>query len=318
MQRFGVYEKPQRMFSTVLGAQETTLLKLASAYAMIANGGHKITPSLIERIDDRHGKTIMRHDERECKDCQVTEVTALEKLQPPAPDDTRTILSEATSSYQLIHMLEGVVQRGTAKKASSLGKPLAGKTGTTNDSRDTWFIGFSPDITVGVFVGFDKPRSLGKKETGGAVALPAFIEFFETAQKDVPAKDFSVPEGIVMRPIARVSGQVLPADAYQVDGNAVIMEAFKVVENKQPPATEASPTEDNTLPWLKQDGEETKQPVNYEYPTPRPARTPFGPPSAPLRAAERGEPAPATPAYAPANAPAPLEFAPPPTTTDNE
>ncbi len=319
MQRFGIYDKPQRMFSTVLGAQETTLLKLTSAYAMLANGGKKIVPSLIERIDDRHGKTVLRHDERECKDCQVAEGVSIDKIQPPELEDVRPILSEATSSYQLVHMLEGVVQRGTAKRASKLGKPLGGKTGTTNDSRDTWFIGFSPDITVGVFVGYDKPRSLGKKETGGAVALPAFIEFFETAQKDVPAKDFVVPEGIVMRPIARVSGQVLPADAYQVDGNAVIMEAFKVIENKQPPSEEI--IQDNTLPWLREEKEQAA-PLSNDYPSARPSRIPFGSPSRPLTQDEVNPSEFVTPrtgatsppaAYSPKNAaPAPLEFAPPP------
>jgi penicillin-binding protein 1A len=213
-ERFGVYRKAPRMYSVMLGSQETTLMALTNAYAMIANGGMKVTPSLIERIDDRHGKTVWKRDTRDCLDCTV-EPNQRGKLPslPNMPESRERIINEAVN-YQLIHMMEGVVQRGTATRAKSLGRPIAGKTGTTNDSRDTWFMGFTPDLVVGTYIGFDRPRTLGRRETGGSTALPAFISFMEKAMKDVPAQPFPVPEGIRFVAVERKSG--IPVPGYPV------------------------------------------------------------------------------------------------------
>lgn len=196
--RCGVYDEVPRNFSIVLGAAETTLLKLANAYGIIDNGGKKITSSLIERIDDRHGVTIFRRDTRQCKGCLLESETADDKeAPPPIPADEREQLIDPRVAYQITSMLHGVTTRGTAARAGAeLKKIVAGKTGTTNDSNDTWFIGYSPDLVAGVFVGYDKPRTMGKKETGASVALPAFISFMKEALKDKPNTPFRVPKGL--------------------------------------------------------------------------------------------------------------------------
>ena len=159
----GISRDMPNILSMSLGAGETTLLKLTKAYAMVVNGGKEITPTLIDRIQDRYGKTIFRHDERECKGCLFApdaEVSEYDLTEPTLDDNRKQILDNVTA-YQLVSMMEGVVKRGTGRKIAVLRKPLAGKTGTTNDSFDTWFVGFSPDLVVGIFVGFDYPRSLG-------------------------------------------------------------------------------------------------------------------------------------------------------------
>lgn len=195
--RFGIFgDEAKENYSMVLGAVETTLIKLAAAYATIANGGMKVTPVLIERIDDQQGKNLFRFDNRPCRGCAAQPGMAVNNYAPPSLDDTRERLVDPRISYQMISLLRGVVQRGTATAASRLGKPLAGKTGTTNDSRDVWFMGFSPELVVGVYVGFDQPKNLGGKETGGRVALPAFIQVMETALKDKPIKGYPVPPGV--------------------------------------------------------------------------------------------------------------------------
>ena len=196
--RCGIYDDLPRNFSIVLGAAETTLLKLSNAYGIIDNGGKKIAPSLIERIDDRHGVTIFRRDTRSCKDCAIeSEKPEDAQSQPPIPADDRAQVIDPRVAYQMTSMLQGVTIRGTAARAHlELKNIVAGKTGTTNDSNDTWFIGFSPDLVAGVFVGYDKPRTLGKKETGASVALPAFISFMKDALKDKPNAPFRVPKGI--------------------------------------------------------------------------------------------------------------------------
>jgi penicillin-binding protein 1A len=209
--RFGIYDNPPREFSIVLGAAETTLLKLTNAYSSIANGGKKNTPSLIERIDDRHGKTIYRRDNRECLLCKVESVESMASLDksvlPPLPEDNREQLADPRVVYQLTSMLQGVTLRGTAARANvELKKIVAGKTGTTNDSKDTWFIGYSPDLVAGVFVGYDKPRTMGKKETGSSVALPAFIDFMKVALADKPNQPFRVPRGIRLSKVDLKSG----------------------------------------------------------------------------------------------------------------
>lgn len=226
--RFGIYDDMPPHYSAVLGARETTLLNLVNAYAMIVNGGKRIAPSLIERIDDRYGKIIFRRDQRPCEGCQATEQDKkdLQRVPPMIPDNRETVVDEATA-YQMVHMLRGVVERGTATRANSLNMPLGGKTGTTNDSRDAWFIGFSPDLVVGLYVGFDQPQPLGNKETGSSVALPGFIKFMEMAKKDKPSRPFSVPPGIRMIKIDRWTGQMAYIGA---DPSRIIVEAFKSYE----------------------------------------------------------------------------------------
>ncbi|MCF8467329.1 MAG: hypothetical protein K9G33_08000, partial [Sneathiella sp.] len=190
-----------------------------TAYAELVNGGKKITPTLIDRIQDRRGKTIYRHDERACDACNPPAWN--DQDQPELPD-TREHILPATTAYQIVSMLEGVIQRGTGVRIRVVGKPLGGKTGTTNDSQDTWFMGFSPDLAVGVYVGFDTPRSLGRKETGSSVAAPIFRDFMMEALKDKPATPFRVPEGIRL---VRINGQT--GEPAQPGDKNVILEAFK-------------------------------------------------------------------------------------------
>jgi len=218
-QRFGVARDMPRMLSMALGAAETTLLNLTTAYAMLDNGGKRIHPTLIDRVQDRNGRTIFRHEQRPCTGCRVEEWRG---QAPPVIPDNREQVADAGSVYQVVSMLEGVVQRGTGIRIRAVGKPLAGKTGTTNDSNDTWFIGFSPNLAVGVFAGFDKPRSLGRRETGSSVAVPIFRDFMRDALKDQPPVPFRIPKGIRLVRIDEESGRpARPGDRH------VILEAFK-------------------------------------------------------------------------------------------
>ncbi len=208
--RFGIFgDEVKENYSMVLGAVETTLWKLAAAYSAIANGGIKVQPALIERIDDQQGHNIFRFDNRTCRGCSAQAGMAVSNYAPPVLEEAKERIVDPRIAYQMTSLLRGVVQRGTAAAANRLGKPLAGKTGTTNDSRDAWFMGFSPDLVVGVYVGFDQPKNLGGKETGGRVALPAFIQVMETALKDKPAKGFYMPSGVQEIVVDRQTG--LPA-----------------------------------------------------------------------------------------------------------
>ena len=157
---------------------ETTLLNLTTAYGMLVNGGKKVIPTLIDRVQDRHGKTVFQHESRLCNSC--SNVRWGRQPVPVIPDD-RISIADPRSAYQVVSMLEGVVQRGTGKRIMAVGKPLGGKTGTTNKSIDAWFVGFAPDLAVGVFVGFDRPRTLGRRETGASVAVPIFRDFMSFA-----------------------------------------------------------------------------------------------------------------------------------------
>jgi penicillin-binding protein 1A len=217
--RFGVDEDMKPYLSYALGAGETTLLKLTNAYAMIVNGGKKITPTIMDRIQDRRGATMYRFDSRPCPNCG-DKIRWDGQSTPDVPDSREQIADEKTT-YQMVSILEGVVQRGTAAKLAALGIPLAGKTGTTNKSKDTWFVGFSPDLVVGVFVGFDEPKSLGKRETGGSVAAPIFGSFMKEALKDTPPTPFRVPAGIKNVRINADTGR-----AAQPGDKHVIWEAF--------------------------------------------------------------------------------------------
>lgn len=238
--RMGIYDDSVvGDFSMVLGAKETTLLKLVNAYSMVVNGGRRVEPSLIERIDDRNGITLFRRDARDCVECKmplaatgaVPENTqtaaAFASDTPPTIADDREQVLDPRIAYQMVSLLEGVVQRGTAAAARILNRPLGGKTGTTNESRDTWFIGFSPDLVVGTYIGYDTPRSMGQKETGARVALPAFIHFMDHALKGKPATEFRVPPGIQQISINGTTGQPL---YYGEEGSgvSVIKESFVV------------------------------------------------------------------------------------------
>lgn len=218
--RFGIVENMTPQLSMALGSGETTLLRLTTAYAMLVNGGKRITPSLIDRVQDRTGKAVFRHDSRACDGCNTI---GWEGQEAPLVPDTRAQLADPLSTYQVVSMLEGVVKRGTGRRISALGKPLAGKTGTTNESRDTWFIGFSPDLAVGIFVGFDRPRTLGPRETGSTVAAPIFKDFMEGALAEKPTVPFRIPSGIRLVRVNAASGK----PASNRDRN-FILEAFKV------------------------------------------------------------------------------------------
>ena len=221
--RFGINSNPEPIYSLVLGSTETTLVKLVSAYAAIVNGGKRIIPAMIEKIQDRDGKILYRRDKRECNECIITD-DGKNPFFPIVYDDREQILDPDTA-YQITSMLEGGVQRGTSAKARSIGKIIGGKTGTTNNSYDSWFVGFSPDLVVGVYVGFDIPRTLGSGETGASVALPIFINFMKQALKDVPSTPFRVPNGIKFVKIDRTNGRY-PTPA--TPKNNVIFEAFKL------------------------------------------------------------------------------------------
>lgn len=194
--RFGIDDNMPANLSNVLGADETSLMQLTTAYGMIVNGGKKITPTFIDRIQDRNGMTIKRADARPCEGCGP--LIKWENQMTPDIPDTREEIADPRTTYQMVSILEGVVQRGTAKALSSIDRPLAGKTGTTNDSKDAWFIGFTPDLVFGVFVGYDEPKSLGDKETGASLAVPIFKEFIQKALDGVPPTPFRVPKDVRM------------------------------------------------------------------------------------------------------------------------
>ena len=217
--RFGIVDTMPPRLSMSLGAGETTLMRLVTGYAMLVNGGKRVTPSLIDRVQDRNGVTVFRHDERPCEGCGVA---AWSNTPVPKIPDQREQVADPTSAYQMVRMLEGVVRRGTGRRIAELGKPLGGKTGTTNDNVDTWFIGFAPDLAVGAFVGFDKPRTLGRRDTGSNVAVPLFKSFMAEALKDQPEIPFRAPPGIMHVRINPETGTL----ARPGDKN-VILEVFK-------------------------------------------------------------------------------------------
>ena len=231
--RFGIQDKMPEVLSMSLGAGETTLSRMTAAYAMLANGGRRISPTLIDRVQDRHGRTVFRHEQRVCGGCG-----ALEELGPavPYPPDPRERIADPQSVYQVVSMLEGVVLRGTGRRLRAVGKPLAGKTGTTSDYIDAWFVGFASDLAVGVYVGFDRPRTLGHAETGSSVAAPVFGAFMREALARAPATPFRIPPGMSFMRVGRTSGK--PAAPGEAD---IILEAFK-------PGTEPRPGEPGRLP----------------------------------------------------------------------
>jgi penicillin-binding protein 1A len=220
--RFGVYDSLPPYLSFALGAGETTLLRMVTAYAMFDNGGRRVKPTLVDRIQDRYGHTVYRHDERECIGCDAAK---WENQPEPSLIDRREQVIDPMTAYQITSMMEGVVLRGTAGSVGfqrDVGKPVAGKTGTTNDYKDAWFIGFTPDVVVGVYFGFDKPRSLGRGETGGRLSAPVVKEFMRQALADRPAAPFRVPPGIKLIRIDAKTGMRAGPDTPKA-----ILEAFK-------------------------------------------------------------------------------------------
>ena len=219
--RFGVYDELPNYLSYALGAGETTVMRMVTAYSMFANGGRRVKPTLIDRIQDRYGHTIFKHDARECRGCDAPGGW---KNQPePQLVDRREQVLDSMTAYQITSMMEGVVQAGTATVMKDVGKPIAGKTGTTNDEKDAWFIGFSPDIVVGIYIGYDKPRNLGRNATGGHLAAPVARDFMKLALADKPAIPFRVPAGIKLIRVDAKSGM----RAGPGDSGRTILEAFK-------------------------------------------------------------------------------------------
>jgi penicillin-binding protein 1A len=217
--RFGVYDDLPQYLSFALGAGETTVLRMVSAYSMFANGGKRIKPTLVDRIQDRYGRTVFKHDQRECRGCQATK---WQNQSEPSMADRREQVLDPMTAYQVTSMMEGVVQRGTATVVREVGKPIAGKTGTTNDEKDVWFIGFSPDLTVGAYMGYDKPRHIGRGASGGHTAAPMVRDFLKAALADKPAVPFRVPAGIKLIRIDPKTGMRLAAGA-----SGGLLEAYK-------------------------------------------------------------------------------------------
>ena len=225
--RFGLERGLGQNLASALGSNEVTLLQLTTAYAMLVNGGKRIEPALIERIQDRHGRAVAQRDSRPCPECQ--DVTWENQATPVLPDQREQVI-DAPRAYQMVNILQGVVERGTGQRARSINKPVAGKTGTTDDSRDAWFVGFTPDLVVGVFVGFDQPKSLGDEEQGASAALPIFVDFMTAALKNEPATPFRVPPGVRLVRVDADTG-LLPGPGT----DAAILEAY--MPGTEPTAT---------------------------------------------------------------------------------
>ncbi|HRJ70537.1 MAG TPA: penicillin-binding protein 1A, partial [Beijerinckiaceae bacterium] len=217
--RFGVYDDMLPVLAMSLGAGETTVLRMTAAYSMFANGGRRIKPTMIDRIQDRWGQTIYKHDERQCALCKAEEWRGQDE---PKIVDKREQVIDPMSAYQITSIMEGVVQRGTATVIKEVNRTIAGKTGTTNDAKDVWFVGYSPDLAVGVYLGFDKPKSLGDSATAGQYAAPIFRDFMKIALAGKPDLKFRIPPQMKLIRVNASTGQ----RAGGSDGNT-ILEAFK-------------------------------------------------------------------------------------------
>ncbi len=220
-ERFGVYDRMGAFLANSLGSEETTLYKMVAAYAMFANGGERVEPTLVDRIQDRFGKTIYRHDDRQCVDCNSS---WLEPDESPTILTDRSQVMDAITAYQLTSMMKGVVDRGTASRVVNLPVPTAGKTGTTNESKDAWFIGFTSNIVAGCYIGYDRPRPMGRGAYGGTLCGPVFQSFMEKAVEKYGGGPFEVPPGGHFIKIDRFSGARLPEDA---SGEYVVAEYFR-------------------------------------------------------------------------------------------
>lgn len=217
--RIGVNDHLAPYLSSSLGAADTRVINMVAAYAVIVNGGKKVPPYMIERIQDRKGHTIYRHEQTPCQDCN-----AAKWENQPAPDFqvVREQVVDPLSAYQMTSILEGVATRGTGARLNGLHRHVAGKTGTTNETKDAWFVGFTPDLVAGVYVGYDEPISLGRTETGAHAALPIFYDFMAEALKNTPDTNFRIPEGIKLVRVNPQTGKPSsPSDS------TVIIEALK-------------------------------------------------------------------------------------------
>jgi penicillin-binding protein 1A len=219
--RFGIYDDQlPNYLSYALGTGETTVMRMVTAYSMIANGGRRVKPTLIDRIQDRYGHTIFKHDARECRGCAAT--GGWTNQPEPQLVDRREQVLDPMTAYQITSMMEGVVQGGTAIAMREVGKPIAGKTGTTNDAKDLWFVGFSSDLVVGLYVGYDKPRSLGRTAQAGRTAVPIARDFMKLALADKPAIPFKIPAGIKLIRVDSMTGMRAGSGS-----GKTILEAFK-------------------------------------------------------------------------------------------
>ena len=244
--RFGIYDDMQPVLSMSLGAGETTVLRMVTAYSMLANGGKRIKPTLIDRIQDRLGHTIYRHDERVCEGCDAE--TWSDQAEPKLIDKREQVLDPLTA-YQITSIMEGVITRGTGQAVKELGRHLAGKTGTTNDAKDVWFVGYSTDLAVGLYLGFDQPRSLGATAYAAQYAAPVFRDFMRLALNGKPDVPFRVPPGIKLISVDLHSGM-------RSSGQGSILEAFK--PGTAPPDTysvigDASSKSDTAAPDVDRD-----------------------------------------------------------------
>jgi penicillin-binding protein 1A len=219
-ERFGVYENLSPVLANALGSQETTLYQMVAAYAMFANGGERVTPTLVDRVQDRYGRTVYKHDQRVCEDCSLP---TLAPGQSPRITSNRERVMDPVTAYQLTSMMQGVVERGTARSSVNLPVPTAGKTGTTNDSKDVWFVGFTSNIVAGCYIGYDQPRSLGSA-SGGGMCGPVFQRFMSKAVEKYGGGKFAVPEGCEFINIDRFTGARLSDDA---TGANVVSECFR-------------------------------------------------------------------------------------------
>jgi penicillin-binding protein 1A len=224
-ERFGVYDDMNPFLANALGAQETTLFKMVAAYAMFANGGERVEPTLVDRVQNRYGETVYRHDQRNCVDCG--DLDWANGAGPRIVADRERVM-DAVTAYQLTSMLQGVVQRGSGAGVR-LPVPIAGKTGTTNDAKDVWFIGYSSSIVAGCYIGYDQPRSLGENAFGGTLCVPVFQAFMTEAIKKYGGTNFAVPPGGYFLSIDRFTGARL-ADGSS--GENVVQEYFR--EGEEP------------------------------------------------------------------------------------
>ncbi len=219
-ERFGVYNPMNPFLANALGAQETTLFKMVAAYAMFANGGERVEPTLVDRVQDRYGQTIYRHDKRDCVDCNSPRLANGVGL---TINSNRERVMNAITAYELTSMMQGVIKRGSGTGVR-LPVPVAGKTGTTNDAKDVWFIGYTSNLVAGCYMGFDQPRSMGEGAFGGTLCVPIFQEFMSEAVKRFGGTEFAVPPGGYFQNVDRFTGAMLGPEA---TGDNVIAEYFR-------------------------------------------------------------------------------------------
>lgn len=258
IRRFGVNDNPLAVHSIVLGAIETTLARMTLAYSIIANGGRKVDPHYIELIKDRKGNVIYKRDYTECPECRAYKLDEEGKIMPPKIKTTKgQIITDDASNYQITSLMMGGIQRGTGRGAKHIKQIIAGKTGTTNKAKDAWFMGFTPKVVVGTYIGYDNPKSLGNRASGASIALPVFVNFMQNGYKDMPSVDFIVPDSIMLASVDYDTGKP------SIEKGAII-EAFKVnnfnpmFENLEKDAQESVEQNDND-PFAKIQEYDTSQ-----------------------------------------------------------